>query len=169
MATITVQRGLCRIDDDERKFYGYMVRIMRRRQMHQEFFSDKRYGGKRKAKRLAKQRYDKLVAELPEKIDQKGQKTARNKSGKVGVHLAYDVDRRWPGCEYWSYVASWLARDGRRINVKFAWNKYGEETAWDLACISRDYELRDRKLILKRWEKKTTQTRRQSKKGPQPR
>ena len=152
MPTKTVATGICRFDFDERKVHGFMVRIMRRGTMHQEFFSDKRCGGKRKARQAADDRLFELRRELPEPLEQKGQMTQRNSTGKVGVHLAHDIDKRWPDCEYYSYVASWLDVNLKRINVKFSCKKFGDDMAWELACIARDKELRDRQQILKIFE-----------------
>ena len=75
----------------------------------------------------------------------------------------HDVDRRWPDCEYWSYVASWLGDEQQRINVKFSWNKYGEDVAWELACIARDNELRDRQQIMKIYESQHAKAKRKRK------
>jgi len=91
---------------------------------------------------------------LPEPVEQKGQLTHRNSTGKVGVHVAHDIDKRWPDCEYWSYVASWLDVNQKRINVKFSCKKFGDKKAWELACIARDKELRDREQILKIYERR---------------
>ena len=64
MTTKTVAPGLCRFDLDEKKVHGFMVRIMRRGKMHQQFFSDKRFGGKRKSKAAAMTRLEELKEEL---------------------------------------------------------------------------------------------------------
>lgn len=154
MPTKTVATGICRFDFAERKVHGFMVRIMRRGTMHQEFFSDKKYGGKRKARQAADERLAELRLELPDPIEQKGMLTRRNSTGKVGVHAAHDIDKRWPDCEYWSYVASWLDFNQKRINVKFSCQKYGDNVAWELACIAREKELRDREQILRIYERR---------------
>lgn len=154
MPTKTIQTGVCRFDIKDRKVHGFMVRIMRRGKMYQEFLSDKKHGGKRKAKAAAIARHEELEAVLPKSINQKGRATVRNSSGKVGVHLAHDIERRWPDTEYFSYVASWLSDEGKRINVKFSWNKYGEDAAWELACITRDRELRDREEIMRIYKRR---------------
>jgi len=154
MPTKTVATGICRFDFDDRKVHGFMVRIMRRGTMHQEFFSDKRYGGKRKARQAADDRLAELRRDLPESVEQKGMLTQRNNTGKVGVHLAHDIDKRWPDCEYYSYVASWLDFNLKRINVKFSCKKFGDKMAWELACIARDKELRDREQILKIYQRR---------------
>ena len=152
MSTATVQTGICRFDVVDRHINGYMVRIMRHRKMYQEFFSDVRCGGQDEALKGAEQRYAELLEELPDRIKQKGLKTVRNKTGKVGVHVGHNVERRWPGCEYWNYTAAWLGKDNKRINVTFAWNKFGEDVAWELACIARDNELQDREKIMEIYE-----------------
>ena len=122
--------------------------------MHQEFFSDKRYGGKRKARQAADDRLAEFRRELPDAIEQKGLLTQRNNTGKVGLHAAHNIDKRWPECEYWSYVASWLDFNQKRINVKFSCQKYGDNVAWELACIAREKELCDREQIIKIYERR---------------
>lgn len=147
MTTKTVAPGLCRFDIEDRKIHGFMVRIMRRGRMHQQFFSDKKFGGKRKAKAAAEERLLELREHLPQVKSQKNRMTARNQSGKVGVHYAIETDSRWEDCQYSYYIASWLDKDGKRINVKFSCNKHGDELAWELACIAREKELRDRDAV----------------------
>ncbi|MCA9193951.1 MAG: hypothetical protein KDB03_19400 [Planctomycetales bacterium] len=62
------------------------------------------------------------------------------------------MDRRFPGCEYQSYVASWLEESGQRRNVRFSCNKYGER-AFDLACLARKLRLADQEKVLALYEK----------------
>ena len=154
MSTKTVSPGICRFDFDDRKIHGYMVRITRRKKNYQEFFGDRRYGGKRKAKKAAKERLEELKETLPSRATVKGRMTERNSSGIVGVHLARDVDYGRTEKEYFSYVASWTEEDGSRVNVKFGWLKYGEDTAWDLACIAREKMTRDRDRIMKLYRRR---------------
>ncbi len=147
MATKTVAPGICRFDLDEKKVHGFMVRIMRRGKMHQQFFSDKNWGGKRKARAAADARLEELKQELPDVKTTKNRLTKRNSSGKVGVHYAIETDKRWPDCQYSYYIASWLNEDGKRTNVKFSCNKYGDELAMELAGIARDREMTDREAV----------------------
>ena len=147
MTTKTVAPGLCRFDLEEKKVHGFMVRIMRRGKMHQQFFSDKRFGGNRKSKAAAVVRLEELKEELPKAKSLKGRLTERNTSGKVGVHYAIENDYRWPDCQYSYYIASWLGKDGKRKVIKFSCHKYGDELAYEYACIARDKELRDRDAI----------------------
>ncbi|MEZ6121713.1 MAG: hypothetical protein R3C49_00900 [Planctomycetaceae bacterium] len=153
MPTETVQTGICRFDIEEHGTHGYMMRIHRAGRGYCEFFSDRKYGGKRKAKAAAVAERRRLEQELPDPATSKNRKLRRNSSGKVGVHLAHDVDKRLENCEYWSYVASWLSPDRKRINVKFSWKRYGEEAAWAMACIARDNEIRDREEVVRLYEK----------------
>lgn len=39
---------------------------------------------------------------------------------RLAFIIVHDIDKRWPDCEYWSYVASWLDFNLKRINVKFS-------------------------------------------------
>ena len=64
------------------------------------------------------------------------------------------IDKRWPDCEYYSYVASWRDVNLKRINVKLSCPKYGDKMTWELACIRRDKELRDREQILKIYQRR---------------
>ncbi|MGV3484429.1 MAG: transcriptional regulator [Planctomycetaceae bacterium] len=147
MPTQTVAPGITRFDFDDRK--GYMVRICRRGEHTNEYFADKRCGGKRKALAAAKQRYAELCEMLgPVQNATKDLLTHRNTTGKVGVHVAYTFDNRWPNCEYLAYCASWKSPEGKREKINFSWNKYGEREAWELACIARDHETKDREKVL---------------------
>lgn len=132
-----------------------MVRIMRRGTMHQQFFSDAEYGGKQKAKQAAIEHRKKLERELPASAKITGRKTKRNTTGQVGIHLATDYDKRCDTTNF-SYVASWKNEDGKRINVKFGWQKYGQKTAWQLACVARQNRLTDRSRILSLHAKRET-------------
>lgn len=147
MPTKTIQPGICRFDLDENNTHGFMVRIMRRGVAHQEFFSDAQYGNKTKAKKAAIARREELKRELPDPASAYNRRTSRNSSGKVGVHLARDVDARTSGQETYHYVASWRADDGRRVNLKFSWRKHGQKRAWQLAVVARENQVRDRDKV----------------------
>ena len=58
MPTQPVAPGITRFDIDER--HGYMVRIRRDGNQINEYFSDKKLGGKKKALVAAKERYAQL-------------------------------------------------------------------------------------------------------------
>jgi hypothetical protein len=133
-----------------------LVRICRKGEKTSQFFSDLQYGGKRNAKRSAQKYYAELCEKLgpPNTRATKNLLTARNSTGKVGVHIAHSVDSRWEKCEYTSYCASWISEDGKRKKISFSWNKYGKEAAFELACIARKLESRDRAAIVKLFERR---------------
>ena len=146
--------------------HGYLVRICRDGKKTSEFFADRQHGGKRNAKKMAKQRYAELCEQLGSANVQptKGLLTKRNTSGKVGVHLAYSVDSRWKNCEYTSYCASWITADGRRQKISFSCNKHGESAAFELACIARKLESKDRAALIKIYNRRVA--RRKPKSNP---
>lgn len=154
MLAQTISTGIMRLDDEKSGVHGFMVRICRQGKHTREFFSDWSYGGKRKAKDAAIQRRGELETELgPVQPATKDKMTARNSTGKVGVHVAHSQDNRYPECEYWSYCASWVDADGKRKKISFAWTKYGEAVAWELACRARDSENNRRSELWKAYKR----------------
>ena len=147
MPTKRVQKGITRFDIYERGTYGYMVRIARKDHKRNQFFSDKECGGKRKALLAAIECYDEWVEELPAPVTSKGVKSVRNKSGRVGVHLAVNPSYRHKDVTYNSYVAAWRSEGGEREKVSFSVEKYGKKIAYQLACLARDKEIADRDKI----------------------
>ena len=147
MPTKRVRKGITRFDIHERGTYGFMVRISRRDKKLNQFFSDKEYGGKRKALAAAIECYEEWVAELPPPVTSKGIKSVRNKSGRVGVHLAVNPSYRIKGVTYNSYVAAWRSEGGQREKISFSVEKYGKKIAYQLACLARDKEIADRETV----------------------
>ncbi len=152
MGTKLVERGITRYDIEEQGTYGFMMRISRNGNHINEFFSDKNSGGKRKALEAARKRYKKLKAKLPPPKTTKGIKTARNRTGVVGVHLA--VCESVYGEMYSSYCASWKTGTGGRSKLSFSFKKYGKRKAWELACLARELESSDRSRVEKLYEKR---------------
>lgn len=143
----TVAPGITRVERNNSK--GYVVRVCRDGVRNSEYYSDTMCGGKRKALQMAKQRHAELLDYLgPANNSTKDKLTSRNTTGKVGVHLAHSIDNRYPGCEYRAYCASWKTEDGNRKKISFAFNRYGEDEAWELACIARDRETNDRDEVI---------------------
>ena len=149
MPTKRVQKGITRFDVDERGTHGFMVRIARRDEKYNQFFSDREYKGKRKALDAAKKCYKEWESELPPPATSKNVKSARNKSGTVGVHLSITPSQTWSNVNYTSYVASWKLSDGRRKKISFSVEKYGKKVAFELATIARDNEIADRSRVEK--------------------
>ncbi len=145
MGTKLIERGITRYDIEEQGTFGYMIRISRVGKYTNEFFSDKKYCGKRKALAASRARYRELVAQLPPPKTTKGVRTHRNQSGVVGVHLS--VCESTYGKLYSSYCASWKTKDGSRRKISFSFKKYTKKKAWELACIARELETVDRSKI----------------------
>ncbi|NJR52298.1 MAG: AP2 domain-containing protein [Leptolyngbyaceae cyanobacterium CSU_1_3] len=129
--------GISRIEQPDKKHFGYYVRITWRGTQYAKFFSDKKHGGKQKALAAAEQYFDELDAEMP--LDsQAGQMTIRNTSGIVGVSRTKSTSRGH-SYEYWQ--ARWGSGEQRK-SAKFSIHKYGEKEAKQLAIEAR-----------KNWEK----------------
>jgi hypothetical protein len=132
--------GISRIEQPEKKHFGYYVRLTWRGTQYAKFFSDKKYGGKRKALKAAEQYFDELDAQMP--LDsQAGRMSVRNTSGIVGVSRTKSTSRghRY---EYWQ---AWWGSGEYRKSVKFSIHKYGEEEAKELAIQAR-----------RKWEQEAT-------------
>jgi len=127
------------------------MRICRQGKKYHEFFSDSVYGGKKKSKDAAMARYAELDGELPAPGSTRDQLTSRNTTGQVGVYVAVSSDRK-SGQKYEAYCAGWTDPDGTRRKINFAWEKYGEKKAWDLACFSRQNMIHSRAEVIKQFE-----------------
>ena len=148
-------KGITRIDYEGVATRGWMVRITRAGIRKQQFFNDRTLGGKAKSLKAAKKCYALWAASAGPIKTTRNQKTSRNSSGKVGVHLVRNVDARWANAESFGYCASWVHEDGTRQKLSFAWNRYGKKMAWELACLAREKELTDRAKVIAGFEKKS--------------
>ena len=146
-------KGFARVDSDTTNTHGWLVRILRGSEKRSRFFSDSAHGGKSKSKKKAIACYQQWVEEMPAPGTTRDRLTKRNATGVVGVHLAHEVDSRYPDCKYVSYVASWLGQDGKRRNVRFLISKYGKRVALTLASIARAQKIADRAKVHALYEK----------------
>lgn len=133
------KRNIMRVDRET--VGGWLVRITRKGKLHSQYFSDKVYGGKRKALNAAMQHRDELEAKLksftPKQLSKKVR--ANNTSGTPGVRLVEEKDRRWssePTYQY--YVAQWSPETGVRKTKRFSVKKYGKKKALELAIKARN-------------------------------
>jgi hypothetical protein len=124
-----------------------MARIVRQRQLHQQNFTLRQYGTWTKAESAAKKWVKAKLQELPPPIPMKNRMTRRNSSGVVGVRLVHSVRRRGER-EYgdWRWIAFWPGCENAG-GVGFSVNKFGDETAFVLACLARQLESTDRTAI----------------------
>ena len=144
MARDNPNRNITRIDnpggDDKRPVRGFEVRIYRRGQRFNQFFSDSAHGGKAKALDEARKVRDKMEKklkpytrrELAEKV------TKRNTSGVRGVRLRTTiVTKNGKTYKYEHVEASWSPEPGKVIKKSFSVEKMGKEAAWDAAVECR--------------------------------
>jgi hypothetical protein len=164
MPTKRVQAGITRFDIQPRGTKGYMVRISRKGEMHNKFFSDKECGSKTKALKMARTFYNKLLKQLPPPSTSKGVMSTRNSTGHVGVHLAVNPSEYWEDVEYSSYVASWKSEKGERRKISFSVQKYGKRKALALAVIAREKGLKDREKVEQIFERSAGSTKKKAKK-----
>lgn len=121
-----------------------MARIVRQRQLYQRNFTLRQYGTWTRAESAARKWVKEKLQELPPPIPQKDRMTSRNSSGVVGVRLVHSVRRRGER-EYgdWRWIAYWPGCENVG-GVGFSVQKYGDETAFVLACLARRSETVDR-------------------------
>ena len=152
MARSQKTKGVTRIEIPEKHTFGWMMRIHRGKKSFQEWFADRKFGGKTKAKVAALKRYQRLDAKLPDAtLSSKGRKTKRNSSGKVGVYLKKSTGQSKSKGEYRAYVAFWLNPRGQKESISFALEKYGQNKAWKMACHAREHEVANKKAIESRF------------------
>jgi molybdenum cofactor biosynthesis enzyme MoaA len=126
--------GISRIDQPEKHNHGYYVRLTRDGKTESKFFADKTVGGKRVARRAAKE-YEAELLEKAAALKRRPRKpSVRNTSGKVGVSRTSYGDGP-EATEYWQ--AAWIDNKGRRKSAKYSVKKYGEDKAKRLASRAR--------------------------------
>ncbi len=125
-------KGITRIDIAKSNTHGWEVRIRRRGQNINEFFSDQVYGGIKGAHDIAKVRRVELEKTLKpySRRENSSRISKRNTSGIVGVRRGKAVTRR--NGKEWIYevwIASGSPKPGVSKNKNFYVSKYGEEGA----------------------------------------
>jgi hypothetical protein len=144
MAKDPANRNITRIDNSggegKRPVRGYEVRIYRRGQRFNQFFSDSAHGGKKGALEEARTVRDKMEKklkpytrrELAEKV------TARNTSGHRGVRLRKTIVTKDDKKYVYEHVeASWSPEPGKVVKKSFSVAKLGLQEAWKLAIDAR--------------------------------
>jgi hypothetical protein len=126
--------GISRIDQTEKHNHGYYVRLTRNGKTQSKFFADKAAGGKRAARRAAKEYEAELLEQASSLKKMPPKPSARNTSGKVGVSRTSYANSTHAS-DYWQ--AAWVDNEGKRRNAKYSVNKYGEEKAKRLAIKAR--------------------------------
>lgn len=137
-------RGISRIDSGST--HGWFVRGYRNKTTYSKLFSDRKCGGKGKAKQMAKDYRDELHAEL-EAIPKDPRKRrivssdSRNTTGELGV--SRHVKTGPNGTKHPVYSVSWRPEPGVQKCTSFSVAKYGEEKAFKLAVDHRRKMMRE--------------------------
>jgi hypothetical protein len=110
---------------ERRGFYGWVVKIKRRKREHVKYFRDENAGPPESLERAIAHR-DRLFRELapPTKIMVTHR---RNTTGIIGV--SREVSRTSSGGLAENWVGKWVELDGKSRRRAFSVNKYGEEEA----------------------------------------
>ena len=126
-------KDIARIDQPEKRTYGWYVRVRFSGKTFSKFFSDKKCGG----------RYSSLLSALAwrNKIEEKVGKLRTDKhmvtvshtdTGVVGVRFNERLNR---------YEVSWVTPTGKQGKTSVSINRHGREAAFVIACrIRREKE-----------------------------
>ena len=137
-------KGIIRIDSDST--HGWQVRVYRHGKTFSRLFSDRKMGGEEDAFEAALA----YRATLEEEVEQMPAPPPRrrlvhsnrnNSTGVVGVSRTYKRDRR--GVRHEVYAVSWNPEPGVARGTSYSIKRYGEDTAFRLACKLRWEKMRD--------------------------
>jgi hypothetical protein len=137
-------KGVIRIDSDST--HGWQVRVYRHGKTYSKLFSDRKCGGKEEAFAEAeafRRELEDEVAALPE-AEQKRRLIRHNKSnatGVLGISRTFKRDRH--GRRHEVYAVSWNPEPGKARGTSFSIAKYGQETAFKMACRLRFQKMKD--------------------------
>lgn len=136
-------KGVIRIDGTST--HGWQVRVYRGGKTHSRLFSDRTYGGKAEAFEAALAFRRELAAEIaaqpaPEPARRLVRANRLNQTGVTGISRTVKRDRR--GIEHEVYAVSWNPRPGVARSTSFSIKRYGEDTAFRMACQKRWTEMR---------------------------
>ena len=131
-------KGVIRIDSDST--HGWQVRVYRHGKTYSRLFSDRKYGDRDQAFEAAvayRKELEQEVAQLPEVPARRRliRRNRNNTSGVVGVSRTYKQDRR--GIRHEVYAVSWNPEPGVARGTSFSIKRYGEDTAFRMACKLR--------------------------------
>ena len=129
--------GISRIEQEEKKNFGWNVRVTHKGKTTHKYFPDKSCGGKNKALKQAREFRDSVVRKLPKAKQEAASRPMRKvkKSGVVGVtHVVSNAggDNVY---EYWQ--AAWEDGSGARRTAKYSISRYGNKKALELAVQAR--------------------------------
>ena len=137
-------KGVIRIDSDST--HGWQVRVYRHGRTFSRLFSDRKHGTRDRAfseARKFRRTLEEEVAALPSLAPARRliQRNRNNATGVVGISRTYKRDRR--GVRHEVYAVSWNPRPGVARGTSFSIRKYGEDTAFKMACRLRWEKMRE--------------------------
>ena len=128
--------AIARIDLPSAGTHGWQVRLQRRGVKYAKYFSDRLFGGSKRALAEAREWRDALLERLENGDTVRVcRRSARNSSGVVGVSKVTVVSSN--GSEYQFWQATWSPEPGKRRCVKFSVKRYGDRRAFELAVEAR--------------------------------
>lgn len=138
--------GISRIDDDIHRTHAWRVSLRRRGQRLVKNFPDKKYGGKLKALRQAKEYRDELLVKYPP-LTRKEFSQALRSNNKTGITGVYKYAKRYmlkdgSERETWYWEAHWPLEQGNYQSVSFSIDDFGEDMARRLAIRAREQGLK---------------------------
>ncbi len=137
-------KGVIRIDSDST--HGWQVRVYRHGKTYSKLFSDRKCGSKEKAFKQAKDYRKELEEEvnaMPESEPKRRLIThnKNNATGVLGVSRTFKRDRH--GHRHEVYAVSWNPAPGEARGTSYSIQKYGEETAFKMACRLRYQKMKE--------------------------
>jgi len=148
MSTPNRTPGISRIDQPAKRTHGFFVRLRRRGKVHSAFFTDQRYGGRKRALTAAQKHYRKLLAKLGPPVLrkrhlQRAHIQRRNGSSVVGGVQQVVMRRHGEVRKYWK--AAWSPKSHVTRQKLFSVWTHGPKKAKELAIRTRRAGLRNMK------------------------
>lgn len=136
-------KGIVRIDGEST--HGWQVRVYRGGKTFSRLFSDRAHDSREAAFEAAlayRAELAETVAAQPDPPPRRRLIRANylNQTGVTGISRTVKRDRR--GVEHEVYAVSWAPRPGEARSTSFSIKRYGEDTAFRLACQRRFDEMR---------------------------
>jgi len=137
-------KGVIRIDSDST--HGWQVRVYRNGRTYSRLFSDRKHGTREGAFAEARKYRRELEADVATRpaAPPRRRLIRRNKNnatGVVGISRTFKRDRR--GVRHEVYAVSWNPRPGVARGTSFSIRKYGDDTAFKMACRLRWEKMRE--------------------------
>ncbi len=131
-------KGVIRIDSAST--HGWQVRVYRHGKTYSRLFSDRKYADRQAAFEAAeayRKELEEEVAAMPEGAPRRRliRHNRNNATGVVGISRTFKRDRS--GKRHEVYAVSWNPEPGVARGTSFSIQKYGEDTAFKLACKLR--------------------------------